>query len=288
MPINLLPTFAGLEAGRYSRPIELYTFSLGVSTWRYTSGDEDITFDSQVYTAIPIKREQKTINPGERESDKLRITLPASQLPATRFRSVQPALDLDITVTRIQLDEAAASPYDTSPQPEGVPTTAFVIFNGYASSVQFRGREAIIQANPVSQKFTREIPRFKYQNLCNHVLYDDKCTVAKASFQQNGVVNSQISNVYTINGFSGTAFTGGYIENAAGDDYRAILHHDGDQFTVLLPFYESIVGSTVKVYQGCDHTIGTCKDKFNNVENYGGFPYVPEKNPFNQSQFTKT
>jgi uncharacterized phage protein (TIGR02218 family) len=34
-------------------------------------------------------------------------------------------------------------------------------------------------------------------------------------------------------------------------------------------------GDTFTVYQGCDHTPGTCSSKFNNLPNFRGFPYVP-------------
>jgi Phage conserved hypothetical protein BR0599 len=34
-------------------------------------------------------------------------------------------------------------------------------------------------------------------------------------------------------------------------------------------------GDAFTVYQGCDHTPGTCQSKFNNLANFRGFPYVP-------------
>ena len=43
---------------------------------------------------------------------------------------------------------------------------------------------------------------------------------------------------------------------------------------------DSVVGQDVDVFAGCDHTVDTCDQKFDNVINYGGWPYVPSKNPF--------
>ena len=34
-------------------------------------------------------------------------------------------------------------------------------------------------------------------------------------------------------------------------------------------------GDAFTVYQGCDHTQATCQNKFNNLSNFRGFPYVP-------------
>ena len=34
-------------------------------------------------------------------------------------------------------------------------------------------------------------------------------------------------------------------------------------------------GDAFTAYQGCDHTLATCKAKFNNAANFRGFPFVP-------------
>jgi hypothetical protein len=34
------------------------------------------------------------------------------------------------------------------------------------------------------------------------------------------------------------------------------------------------------MYAGCDHLLATCRDRFSNVANFGGFPWIPQKNPF--------
>ncbi len=36
-----------------------------------------------------------------------------------------------------------------------------------------------------------------------------------------------------------------------------------------------VPGDAFTVYDGCDHTPGTCQSKFNNLANFRGFPYVP-------------
>jgi hypothetical protein len=36
----------------------------------------------------------------------------------------------------------------------------------------------------------------------------------------------------------------------------------------------------VSYYPGCDRTRLTCSLKFGNIANFGGFPWVPQKNPF--------
>lgn len=284
-----MPTFNELEAGRYSRPVDLYQFNYGAEIFRFTSDAEEITFGGATYTPTEIKRSAPTQNPRERRNTKVQLQANAAERPFSDYIGIQPAQIMNCVITRIQLDEGPdASPLLGSPQPEPTPATAFVLFEGYVTSIAFSGRTCDIDMNPFNEQFSREIPRYKYHGLCNHVLYDSFCQVNPNSFKQSGIVNGVDGNDISIGGFTGSAFTAGYVQNAAGNDYRMIIIHSSDTFTLLLPFRENILGATVTAFQGCDHSVQTCKTKFNNVANFGGFPLVPGTNPFNQSAFTKT
>jgi hypothetical protein len=37
--------------------------------------------------------------------------------------------------------------------------------------------------------------------------------------------------------------------------------------------------NTVMVYPGCDGRIETCRDKFDNLIHFLGFPFIPDENP---------
>lgn len=39
--------------------------------------------------------------------------------------------------------------------------------------------------------------------------------------------------------------------------------------------FDIVLGDRAIVLVGCDGLIGTCRDKFNNVVNFGGDPYAP-------------
>jgi hypothetical protein len=78
--------------------------------------------------------------------------------------------------------------------------------------------------------------------------------------------------------------TGGIAEWQHGDtkEYRMIL---GSQtgtgiFRIISPFNGIQVDDVVNVSLGCNRTLDHCQNRFNNLINYGGFPYVPIKSPF--------
>jgi hypothetical protein len=43
------------------------------------------------------------------------------------------------------------------------------------------------------------------------------------------------------------------------------------------------IGDAVTITAGCRHDIQTCRNVFDNVPNYGGFPQLPTVNPFKPS-----
>lgn len=64
---------------------------------------------------------------------------------------------------------------------------------------------------------------------------------------------------------------------------RYISAHLGSTVTLSNQIPELTAGKQVEVYPGCDHTLATCRDKFGNHINFGGFPWIPGRNPFTSS-----
>ncbi|MEW6169845.1 MAG: phage BR0599 family protein [Pseudomonadota bacterium] len=62
-----------------------------------------------------------------------------------------------------------------------------------------------------------------------------------------------------------------------------IVAHSADSITLAAVPPGLSVGATVVLYPGCDHTLSTCESKFGNSANFGGFPFIPTKNPFGGS-----
>ena len=61
---------------------------------------------------------------------------------------------------------------------------------------------------------------------------------------------------------------------------RFIVNHVGATLYLSRPFVEDISGQVIDIFPGCDHLRTTCAGKFANGDNFGGFPYIPNINPF--------
>jgi len=255
-----------------SQPLELYEFTIGGTVYRYTSAEDTFTFNSLPYSPVAMYRD-KTVAGREERSSNLTIYLPASDPFSLLYTTIVPGRKASLVVKRLQrLD---------TPTPQSV-----IIFEGTVQNVSFEQqlRVAKVTAVPLVAANGRHIPRFSYQGLCNHVLYDARCKINALSFKTTGTVSAVSFNVITVPGLNvhpDGYYDGGFVEAGAGTDDRLILHHAGNNLTLLLPFPFGLVGSSVDCYAGCAHDPATCDFKFANVVNYGGFFFIPTQNPFN-------
>lgn len=255
-----------VESGR---PVELYTFTIGSEVYRYTSAEDTVLFDSQNYFPRQISRTSTSLETDEHRKQ-LEVTLPTEDLVSRRFIGIVPGVPVLLQIFRFHRGDAES----------------ILLWEGrvVGASYKLAGAQCVLRAITSEAAFSRTIPRFKFQGLCNHVLFDTGCQVVKVDFTYEGPVIGEVGNTITVNGLSATVGVdfapGGYVARQDGTDFRLILSQAGDVLTLPLPFEQSVFGATVDVVAGCDHTTTECVTKFNNIINYGGFPYVPSKNPF--------
>lgn len=253
-------------------PVELYEITLGSDIYRITSAQDEILAMGNDFYPIEIERGSLVVGPEERD-DMLALKVPASYSFVRKYIKIVPGQRAFINVFRFHRSDGGT--------PEIV-----LYWKGIVRSVTFteQGLKATIAALPLTGALSREVPRYGYQGLCNHVLYDARCQLLETIYRHNGKVLSVSENTLQIENLElkgdGWA-TGGYV-TAGGLDYRLVLSHTNDEIRLILPFPSdiSILGSNVDVYAGCDHTTDICISKFNNFINFGGYPWVPRKNPF--------
>lgn len=266
-------TYAQYEQSPQSgRPVELYIFTIGATVYRYTSAEDQVVFQSNTYFPRQITRGTPKQSSEQRKQD-MEVTLPASDDVASRFIGIVPGQLMTLEIVRFHRDD---------PDEEGLS-----IWDGRITGASYSndGVECLLQGLTTEAALSRPIPRYKYQGMCNHVLGDSQCQVnlSAAANRHTGLVTGVSGGVITVQGLGaakgGGWATGGYVEFQS-NDWRLVIDQTGDDCTLLLPFEENVLGQNVTVVVGCDHSIGTCNTKFSNAINFGGFPYVPTRNPF--------
>lgn len=257
-----------------SRPIELYTFRVGGEVFRFTSAEDDITIDSDVYIAEAISRTGISQDV-ENAKRNVIITCPSDNIFAKKFINIIPGSRASATIVRLQRDEVPA--FDT----------LILLFKGQVLDVRYPqdGHAAEIVVQGIDSALGRNLPRFSYMSQCNHVLYGTGCKVDPTLFTVTGNITDETGRKITLTGATiqpDGFYTGGYCTPVSGDiDFRVIITHVGDVLTLLLPFASPVLNTEVQAFAGCDHIIEKdCAVKFDNVPEFGGFAFVPNRNIF--------
>jgi uncharacterized phage protein (TIGR02218 family) len=263
-------TYSANESGlQTSKPVELYEFTNGPQVYRYTSADEDITYQSKVYESRVMSRNSIEATQ-EMARGALNITCERTLPLLDLFKFAPPSEVVTLLVRRIHRGD----------------TEAATIWMGRILNISWRGLESVIHCESVYTSIKRTGLRRMYQKQCPHVLYSPQCGIDKTAYGITRTVQSISGLGITLDAMGSFAvgyFAGGYIEWEFSQDQverRAIRDHSGAVITVNFPVLGLSAGAQLIVYPGCDHTLATCNGKFSNVANYGGMPYIPAKNPF--------
>jgi uncharacterized phage protein (TIGR02218 family) len=252
-------------------PIELYEFVQGTSRWYYISGANSITRLSRVYAPLPVERD-RIKQTSDIFKDSLKLTFPRSNEFAVQYIGFAPEEVTTVTVLRGHY---------------GDPDGEFIVYwKGRVIGAKASGNVIDIECESIFTSIKRPGLRARFELGCRHTLYLSGCNVNRELYKHEGAILSIGNGVnITVNGAALQAdgfYTGGMLLAPSGVA-RFITAHASDIVTISRPLPELVGGMTVVIYPGCDHLATTCLNKFNNLDNFGGFPYIPTRNPFNGS-----
>lgn len=273
-------TYADLEASAAEgRPLFLYLFTEGAQTWRFTArasdwttppGAADASGTEQVWTALAIAHSDIVVSANAKRNE-LDVTLPLSDAFAQRFLAPRGARVTGLTIYRSHeqlADETAA------------------VFKGRVLSVRRPGRRVVLRCESVFSTLRRAGVRRRYQRLCPHPLYAGLCRLDIAGFLVSATASAPAGLTLEVDA-AGSAdpgtYTGGVLRFGGID--ADIAGHDGTTLTLAEPFPELLAEiaasgtAAVAIAPGCDRRVATCKTRFANLANFGGFPDMPQDNP---------
>ena len=261
---DYLATDASTHDGK---PIHLVRFDYQTTIYRYTTSDVDFFDGINTWDAyeISVPKDLAVSDNLERASVDLitRTDNPVAQL----FRTNAVEATVSCSIYEVHRDDGEI----------------VLIHSGriLARHVSFKGKkkEAKLKSEPLITAQKRPAIREKTSRTCPYVLYDsDTCKASKIGVPGTVASISGISLVITgADAEADGQFTGGYLETS--EEKRMIVSHTGTSIGVTTAMQGLEVGDAVTMYIGCEHTTQDCIDKHDNILNFGGEPFIPEKNP---------
>lgn len=155
------------------------------------------------------------------------------------------------------------------------------IWAGRVLKTYYTGEDIKIECGTFFEQTKREGLQSTISYFCRFRVYSTQCGLAKASnkFTYSGVTAD--ASVITVSGITEVDdfFNNGIAEMSG--QVRGILQQTGTTVILDTAFIGTLTGS-IDLYPGCPLTLDACTNKFNtdNHVRFGGFKYIPLKNPF--------
>ncbi len=272
-------TFESLETSiAQSEPVELYEFSYQSQTQYYTSTETNITLNGQTYTATPLQRSE-VMSSSEIDKNSLKVVAP-DQFPISLLFQAGPPNDVvTLVVKRVQLGALNG-------------TNTVIIWAGRVMTVTWPPLKSELNCEALFTALRTGGLHRIYTVNCPYALYGSECQVIQSGFTTTKTDVTQSGNVLTSSSFNDQPsgyYAGGVLSWQYSPGKYALRgiksHTQGTggapgtmEITYELPNFGG--SETVTVTAGCDHTFSTCGSKFANQPNFGGFPYMTQKNPW--------
>lgn len=252
------------------QPIHLYKFTYQSTTYRWTSSDSDFFDGADTWTAIPIEPSRDLSISDNLEKSQVELSVDTNNPIAKLFRTS--GIESSVSLFIYEVHNTGENPADVRLIHSGRILGRHVKLTG-------KKRVAVLKSEPLLTSFKRPAIREKSGKICPYVLYDE--------FTCKAVKNPVFGTVASISGInlvvtgadaeSDGYFAGGYLETT--EEKRMIVSHTSTSLVVHSNMQGLEVGDSVTMYIGCGHNTAECEDKFDNILNYGGEPFIPTKNP---------
>jgi len=274
-------TYATYEASRsLGAPIQLFEFVCGTRAFRYTDHELPVVFTGLTFAPIAIDR-AKIVESGTMDTKSFSITVPHDVDIANLFLAYPPS---DVTTLKIRAGHL------------GDPDEEFkIIWTGRVLSCSRRKTSATFTCESVATSMRRNGLKRRYQYGCPYALYSEKCGVVRAAFTVTATVEAiNGSRVKLPAGWTSrdtAKYLDGIFEWTTSDgvaEVRTIKRVESGGTVLVLSYNPTGLteGASVSVSLGCNHkagvasqTDGDCGPLFNNIQNFGGQPWIPFKNP---------
>jgi len=271
-------TYAAKELSAHdSEPYRLYEFQNGDSIWRYTSREYEVVVGDSVFTPEQIDSGDVQ-NSAELEKQGFKVTVPYSNNVAKMFQFYPSTAVTTLKVWEYHIGEAENT----------------LVWVGRVLSAEYLGTKSELRCEPLTTAMRRNGLNRMFQRPCPHILYGQElgsCGVNKGTHKVTApVLGVDGLSVIVDAALEADYFAGGMLswESVAGVQWRFILLNSANILSINFPTMPSgdvygrslEVGAILSLYPGCNHTMTHCRDRFNNLDNYGGQPYTPWDNPF--------
>lgn len=260
--------------------VELFLFRSNTGQeWRFCTSEEPFSYLGQLFQPSSLKRSGLA-----QTADAFKSGITVSFARNDRFAAglmVRPPKGvLTLTVFRAFWDEPV--------------TNTTTVWRGRVNAIDIKGDQVDLTCEPILTALELPGLRARYQYGCRHALYGEQCGARRKFYPYNARISAVFAGeksfqLAEINQDFVPRLAGGVAEIPTvetGVKYTILGAHPNGTIELLNPIYglaEKGIGAQVIIQLGCDKTMAMCHEVHDNLANFGGFPYIPIRNPFDGS-----
>lgn len=243
------------------------------------------TTDPTIFTPVQVKHSEIVLS-SSFESKPTQVTVGSDDVILRRYFLVAPTVKILCYIIRISSPEVMKGgviDYNTHAQ---------VLNSGVVGAVGFKDSAITATVTPEPFAGRLQVPRFHWSRTCNRVFGNAAtgCPVNVESFSRTVDIFSttRSQRIVTLDlpppGGNAEYFRGGYLKHIESGQIFGVEWCNnggtGGRIRISLSTWNPILipGELVKVFPGCRHTTEDCS-RYGNAPNFGGFPFVPNRNP---------
>jgi hypothetical protein len=257
-------------------------------TYHYTSADVPVSFEGNEYLPAILTRTELTSGGRETGDGDVDLTLARDHVIARCFHYGTPQLPVALTLYALHRDNLTADgdgTYTVTDEAE----VRTLLEGAMGTRPRFRGNACTLAFAPAETLVDRTVPRYTCSRACPWLLYDvHTCKVNRATFALTGVTVDAVSGrVVTVPGLAAWAGSDAFkakhgvlIPPSGAQETITDTDLTAETVTLLNVIPGLAPGDVVDILAGCDQLIGTCRTRFDNVANFGGWPDMPVRNPW--------
>lgn len=265
------------EANLGERPIFLYEFTVNGVVTRYANYGVDVSANSFTWTAENIS------------DDGVELSVEEIGSPITiRIRTGNNSHLAMQWIDRLNMQNAEVKIFEVD--------AAVLLFDVdapvYAGRIDRVGYEQegliTLECSSIFRMSEKRIPVIQIQRTCNHRTYDAGCTLVEATFTTTGTISAiSASPAYVEAAAFATKVTAESDPDwfalgkvTVGTEVRLCTGTNGTNRLYLnAPFKSAVVTDSISATAGDNKRVGTCDQKFGNIENFLGWATIPSRNP---------
>lgn len=295
--------------------VELYQFKHGDKTWYFTNHRKDVTHNSTIYKSVP-GLDRDAIEDADIDKCEIEVTFPQSYslrnaagddftsifLNRIYFESVY------LTIIELEKNETLVLFIGRVTQPK---------FNDSADTMSLvcSTGESYLNRTILTRKFQKTCPNSIYDRWCGlkfedwafdvtvtainelTITFTVNPTQVKDSegnlvFEQIPVLDELGQPVLDGNGqptytdgdpvMETKTYAAGYLNRGLFKKlgvYTFIVGNSSNTVTLYREHFGLKISDVIQLAPGCDQSLKTCHEEFNNAARFAGHPYIPSENP---------